>query len=92
MWIDDWSTPSTMTSSVAADPSHAHSQVRTSPTDLPAQQAPKKLVTWDFDLTIRAFFPPPAAPTKFNPIHMMNTLFQTMLKDKPPLLGPPHPK
>jgi len=50
--------PSTMASSVDADPSRASSQARTSTADLPTQQATKNFVMRDFDLTIRAYFPP----------------------------------
>jgi len=77
---------STMASTAAADLSRAPSQARTSTADPPAQQVTKNLVTREFDLTIRAFFPPPPANTKFNPIHSMNRLFRTMLKDEPSLV------
>jgi len=46
----------------------------------------KSLVTQDFDLTLRTFFPTPTAPTKFNPIGTMNQLLWTMLKDEPSLV------
>ncbi len=78
--------PSTMASSEAADHSRSSSDARTSPSGTPAQQVTKSLVTRDFDLTIRTFFPPPTAPKKFNPIHAMTTLFRTMLKDEPSLV------
>jgi len=32
------------------------------------------------------FFLPPTMSKKFNPIHAMNTLFRTMLKDEPSLV------
>jgi len=78
--------PSTMASPAAADPSHAMSQARTSAVDLATQQATKNFVTRDFELTIRAYFPPPTASTKFNPISAMTTLFRTMLKDESSLV------
>jgi len=75
-----------MASPAAADPSRAMSQARTSAVDLSTQQATKKFVMRDFDLTIRAYFPPPTAYTKFNPISAMTTLFRTMLKDESSLV------
>jgi len=77
---------STMASSEAADPSRANPQACNSTADPPAPQASKNFVTSDFDLTIRAFFPPPTTSKKFNPIHAMTTLFRTMLKDEPSLV------
>ena len=78
--------PSTMAAPAAADLSRANSQARTSPTDPKTPQVTKNLVTRDFDLTIRAFFPPPPASAKFNPIHAMNRLFRMMIKDEPSLV------
>ncbi len=78
--------PSTMAATAATDLSRANSQARTSTDDPPAPLVTKNLVTRDFDLTIRAFFPPPSASAKFNPIHAMNRLFRTMLKDEPSLV------
>ncbi len=77
---------STMAASEAADPPRDNLQARQPPADPPAPQASKNSVTRDFDLTIRAFFPPPTASNKFNPIHAMTTLFRTMLKDEPSLV------
>jgi len=77
---------STMAATAAADLSRANSQARTSSSDPPASPVTKNLVTRDFDLTIRAYFPPPAACTKFNPIPAMNRLFRAMLKDEPSLV------
>jgi len=42
----------------------------------------KSLVTQDFDLMLRAFFPTPMDTTKFNPIDTMNQLLWMMIKDK----------
>jgi len=61
-----------MAVTAAADLSRANSQARTSTSDTPAPQVTKNLVTRNFDLTIRAYFPPPMASTKFNPIQAMN--------------------
>ncbi len=77
---------STMAATAAADLSRANSQARTSSSDPPASPVTKNLVTRDFDLTIRAYFPPPAVGTKFNPIPAMNRLFRAMLKDEPSLV------
>jgi len=48
--------------------------------------AAKSLAMRVFAFTIRAYFPTPNKPTRFNPITAMNQLFQTMLKDKPSLV------
>jgi len=85
-WIDVRSPLSTMAAPAAADPSRALPQARTSTVDLSTQQATKNFVTRDYDLTIRAYFPPPTASTKFNPISAMTTLFRTMLKDESSLV------
>jgi len=77
---------STMAASEATTPSHVNQTVPNAPTNTTTRSATKNLVTQDFDLTIRAFFPAPTAPTKFNPIHVMNMLFCMMLKDKPSLV------
>ncbi len=77
---------STMVPSEAAAPSHVNQTVPTASTTTPTQLATKNLVTWDFDLAIRAFFPTPMAPTKFNPTSAMNHLLWTMLKDEPSLV------
>ncbi len=63
---------STMAATAAADLSCANPQARTSSSDPPASQVTKNLVMRDFDLTIRVYFPPPTAGTKFNPIQAMN--------------------
>ena len=75
-----------MAAPAAAELSRANSQARTSTVDSQQPQVTKNLVTRDFDLTIRAFFPPPSANAKFNPINAMNRLFRTMLKDEPSLV------
>jgi len=62
---------STMASTAAADLSRTNSQARTSTSDTSVPQVTKNLVTRDFDLTIRAYFPPPTASTKFNLIQAM---------------------
>jgi len=82
MWIDARSPLSTMAPSKATAPSHANQQARTAPPTVMAQQVSKSLVTQEFDLMIQAFFLTPMAPTKFNPIHTMSMILQTMLKDK----------
>jgi len=73
---------STMAATTAADLSRATQQACTPTADPPAQQAETNFVTCEFDLTIRVFFPPPTATTKFNPIHVMNRLIQMMLQDE----------
>jgi len=77
---------STMAASEAAAPSRAPPQARTASVNAPVQQGVQSLVTRDLDLTIRAFFPSPAAPTKFNPILAMGRLLRTLLKDEPSLV------
>jgi len=77
---------STMVSSAAATPSRANSNASTSTTAAHDQPATKNLVTREFDLMIRAFFPPPSASTKFHPIHAMHQFFRTMLKDESSLV------
>jgi len=46
----------------------------------------KILVKRDYDFSLRAFFPTPVAPMKFNPIPAMNHLLRIMLKDEPSLV------
>jgi len=75
-----------MAPSEAAAPSCANQQARTAPPTVMAQQVSKSLVTQEFDLMIQAFFLTPMAPTKFNPIHTMSMLLQTMLKNEPSLV------
>jgi len=77
---------STMAHPAAADPPRANQQPSNSSSTPPAPPATKILLTRDFDLTLRAFFPAPTAPTKFNPIGAMNQLLRTMLKDKSSLV------
>jgi len=77
---------STMAPPADANPPSANQQARTASSTAPAPPVKKSLVTREFDLTIRAFFPPPTAPKKFNPIHAMATLFRMMLKDESSLV------
>jgi len=70
----------------AAAPPRDMQQVRNASSTPPTPMVTKSLVTRDFDLTLRAFFPTPTAPTKFNPIGTMNQLLRTMLKDEPSLV------
>jgi len=77
---------STMAPSEAATPSRANQTVRIAPTNPPATPVTKNFVTHDFDLVLRAFFPTPTAPAKFNPITAMSQLFRTLLKDEPSLV------
>jgi len=70
----------------ATTPSRAPQQERTATSTTPAQVAAKNLVTREEDLVIRASFPIPPPPAKFNPIAAMRNLFRTMLKDEPPLV------
>jgi len=86
MWINDRSPLSTMVHPAAADPPHNTQQAHNASSTPPASMVTKSLVTQDFDLTLRTFFPTPTAPTKFNPIGTMNQLLWTMLKDEPSLV------
>jgi len=61
-------------------------QARTASSTSKVTQVTKKIVTRDFDLTIRAFFPTPTAPMKFHPINAMNQLLRMMIKDEPSLI------
>jgi len=77
---------STMAHSAATDPPRANQQSSNSSSTPPAPPATKFLLMQDFDLTLRAFFLTPTAPTKFNPIGAMNQLLRTMLKDESSLV------
>jgi len=77
---------STMAPPEAAAPSNTNQTPRTAPPTTPARPVTKSLVTRDFDLTIRAFFPAPTAPMKFNPTSAMTHLLRTMIKDEPSLV------
>ncbi len=70
----------------AAAPPHASPTPPTTLHNTPARSATKSFVTREYDLTIRAFFPTPAAPMKFNPTSAMQQLIRTMLKDEPSLV------
>jgi len=78
--------PSTMAPSEAAAPSHACNQASTTPSNTPGPPVTKILVTREYDFALRAFFPTPVAPMKFNPIAAMNHLLRIMLKDEPSLV------
>ncbi len=77
---------STMAASKAATPSCVNPTAPNAPTTTNIRSATKNFVTRDFDLAIRAFFPTPTAPTKFNPTSAMHHLLRTMLKDEPSLV------
>jgi len=77
---------STMAASEAAAPSRVTQQVRTPPSNAPPPLSEKIPVERDLELTLRAFFPTPAAPKKFNPIQAMHSLLRAMLKDEPSLV------
>ena len=71
---------------VTAGPPRDTQQARNASSTPTTPTTTKSLATRDFDLTLRAFFPTPMAPTKFNPIGAMNQLLRTMIKDKPSLV------
>jgi len=77
---------STMAPPEAAAPPTINQTPSNAPPNTPARPVTKSLVTRDFDLTIRAFFPAPTAPTKFSPTSAMHQLLRTMLKDEPSLV------
>jgi len=77
---------STMASPEAAAPSRVDQQAQNAPHNAPTPSSQKKFAERDLDLTLRAFFPIPMAPMKFNPIHAMNSLLRTMIKDEPSLV------
>jgi len=77
---------STMAPPEAAAPPTVNQPPRNAPPTTPDQPVTKRLVTREHDLTIRAFFPAPSAPTKFNPTSAMHQLLRTMLKDEPSLV------
>jgi len=86
MWIDDLSPHSTMALPAAAAPSRITQPVRNAPPNDPQSSGEFFLVTWELDLTLRAYFPTPTAPTKFNPINAMGSLLRMMIKDEPSLV------
>jgi len=77
---------STMAPPAAADQSRTNPQARTASSNPPPSSASKNSVTREYDLVLRAIFPTPAAPAKFNPILAMKNLFRTLLKDEPSLV------
>jgi len=77
---------STMASPTAANPSRANQTARTASADAPDTPVTKNFVTREYDLVLRAFFPTPTAPAKFNPVVAMTQLFWVMLKDEPSLV------
>jgi len=77
---------STMAASAAATPSHANQPACNASTETQARPVTKSLVKRDFDLALRAFFPLPTAPIKFNPIGAMRQLMSTLLKDEQSLV------
>ena len=77
---------STMAPPEAAAPSRVTQQVRTPPSNAPPPSSEKIPVERDLELTIRAFFPTPTAPKKFNPITAMHSLLRAMLKDETSLV------
>ncbi len=77
---------STMAPPEAAAPSHAGIQARTSPSNITGPPVTKNLVKRDYNFALRAFFPTPVAPAKFNLMNNMNHLLRIMLKDEPSLV------
>jgi len=75
-----------MAVSEAATPSRVNPTAQNAYTTTTTRSAEKNLVTREFDLAIRAFFPTPTAPAKFNPTSAMSHLLRTMLKDEPSLV------
>jgi len=78
--------PSTMAPSEAAAPPCISNQASTTPSNTSGPTVAKILVKRDYDFSLRAFFPTPVAPMKFNPIPAMNHLLRIMLKDEPSLV------
>jgi len=81
-WINVQSPLSTMVPPAAANHSRVNEQACTASSTTNDTQVTKILVTRDFNLMLHTFFPAPTAPIKFNLIHAMQQLLQTMLKDK----------
>jgi len=77
---------STMAPSKATTPVGANQTARTALSQPQAPPVNKNFVTRDYDLVFHAFFPTPAPPAKFHPIHAMTHLFRTILKDESPLV------
>jgi len=77
---------STMAPPEAAAPPNDNQTLRAATLTTPERPVTKNLVTREHDLTIRAFFPLPQTPMKFNPITAMTQLLRIMLKDEPSLV------
>jgi len=77
---------STMAPPEAAAPSRAQSNASTTAHSCTNNPAIETSETREYDITLRAFFPTPAEPTKFNPIPAMHQLLRMMLKDEPSLV------
>jgi len=76
----------TMAPPEAAAPPNVNQASRAAPSNTPARSTTKNFETREHDLTIRAFFPLPPAPTKFHPISAMTQLLRIMLKEEPSLV------
>jgi len=77
---------STMAPPEAAALSRAQTNASTpsqSMLNIPVQQSAE---TRAYEFTLRAFFPTPSEPTKFNPMTTMTQLLRTMLKGEPSLV------
>ncbi len=77
---------STMAPPKAAAPSRAQQHASTTPQSTLNNLVIKSSVTREYEITLRAFFPTPSEPTKFNPIPTMTQLLRTMLKDESSLV------
>ncbi len=77
---------STMAPPEAAAPPNDNPTSSTATPTTPQRSTTKNFVTREHDLTIRAFFPLPQAPLKFNPITAMHQLLRIMIKDEPSLV------
>jgi len=65
---------------------HDNTQANMTPQHPKEPTVTKSLATRIFTFTIRAYFPTPAEPTRFNPVSAMNQLCCIMLKDEPSLV------
>jgi len=78
--------PPTMVPPKAAAPSRAQQNANMTSHSPPNDSATKSSETREYDIILRAFFPTPSEPTKFNPIPAMTQLLRSMLKDEPSLV------